>query len=240
MRAGSPWNATRSGASSSQRWRARSSGKSSRSAASIDGDVVRVARQHRPPERPDAAAEERPDIGRDEARVCERLLYAGLYGPPLGGCCHNRKHSCRLGRTRAAPRRARAIDSPRPAQVLVRIGRAQRSRLLDVEPDRDVAVQRVVRRGLVGDEVEVLAAPGELRHDLGRVPEQPDRQRAPLCRPPRARARARRRATRSPRRGSASRAAARSARGRPRRRGSPRRPASPRAAARRPSRRARR
>ena len=33
------------------------------------GDVGRVARQRRPPERPDAAAEERPDIGRDEARV---------------------------------------------------------------------------------------------------------------------------------------------------------------------------
>ena len=32
-------------------------------------DVGRVARERRPPERPDAAAEERPDIGRDEARV---------------------------------------------------------------------------------------------------------------------------------------------------------------------------
>ena len=34
-----------------------------------DGDVGRVAGQRRPPERTDAAAEERPDIGRDEARV---------------------------------------------------------------------------------------------------------------------------------------------------------------------------
>ena len=32
-------------------------------------DVGGVAGEHRPPERADAAAEERPDIGRDEARV---------------------------------------------------------------------------------------------------------------------------------------------------------------------------
>ena len=42
------------------------------------GDVRRIARQRGPPERPDAAAEERPDIGRDEARVCERILDARL------------------------------------------------------------------------------------------------------------------------------------------------------------------
>ena len=33
------------------------------------GDVGRVAREGGPPEGTDAAAEERPDIGRDEARV---------------------------------------------------------------------------------------------------------------------------------------------------------------------------
>jgi hypothetical protein len=32
-------------------------------------DVTLVAREGGPPERPDAATEERPDIGRDEARV---------------------------------------------------------------------------------------------------------------------------------------------------------------------------
>ena len=42
------------------------------------GDVARVARQGGPPKRPDAAAEQRPDIGRDEARVCECFLYPGL------------------------------------------------------------------------------------------------------------------------------------------------------------------
>src|SRR5205814_3452536 len=42
----------------------------------VDGrDVVRLTRQRGPAERPDALAEKRPNIGRDEARVCERLLY---------------------------------------------------------------------------------------------------------------------------------------------------------------------
>ena len=83
----------------------------------------------------------------------------------------------------------------RAPQVLVRIARAQRRRLLERQPGRDVARQRVVRRGLVGDEVEVLTARGELGHDLGRVPEQADRQRPPLAPRPRAPARARRRAS---------------------------------------------
>src|SRR5690349_7535744 len=34
-------------------------------------DVRRVTRQHRPAERPDPSTEERSNIGRDEARVCE-------------------------------------------------------------------------------------------------------------------------------------------------------------------------
>src|SRR5919106_5938068 len=45
-------------------------------------DVLRITRQRRPAEGPDATAEERPDIGRDESRVCERLVYACLLGLP--------------------------------------------------------------------------------------------------------------------------------------------------------------
>src|SRR5438132_7176710 len=40
----------------------------------------------------------------------------------------------------------------------------------------------VVSRGLVLDQVEGLPPPGQLRNDLGRVPEQPDGQRTPLGR----------------------------------------------------------
>ena len=44
------------------------------------GDVRLITGEGRPPERSDALAEQRPDIGRDEARVCERLLYAARIG----------------------------------------------------------------------------------------------------------------------------------------------------------------
>ena len=62
----------------------------------------------------------------------------------------------------------------RPPQVLVRIGHAQRSRLGERHPVRHVPGQRIVRRGLVGDEIEVLPTPRELGNDVGRVAEQPD------------------------------------------------------------------
>ena len=69
MRAGSPWNAIRSGASSSQRCRSSSSGKSDAQLGVDHRDVGRIPGQRRPAKRPDPATEERPDIGRDEARV---------------------------------------------------------------------------------------------------------------------------------------------------------------------------
>ena len=68
-----------------------------------------------------------------------------LHGPPLEGCCHNRKHTRRVGRTRASPRRGarstpgraggtrpdrtRAARPPRPPTVP-----AARSRSADRAP----------------------------------------------------------------------------------------------------------
>src|SRR5215831_14858411 len=45
-------------------------------------NVVRVAREGCPSERTDPATEKRPDIGRDEARVCKGLVYARLIRLP--------------------------------------------------------------------------------------------------------------------------------------------------------------
>ena len=45
-------------------------------------DVAGIAGEGGPPERPDAPAEERPDVGRDEARVCERIVYACFRASP--------------------------------------------------------------------------------------------------------------------------------------------------------------
>jgi hypothetical protein len=69
----------------------------------------------------------------------------------------------------------------RPREVLLRVGGAQRSGLLDREPLRDVAGQRIVCCGLVGDEVEVLSTACELWHEVRRIAEQADRECAPLA-----------------------------------------------------------
>ena len=68
------------------------------------------------------------------------------------------------------------LDVPRDGltgapEVLLGIARAQLRSGFDREPGRDVALERVVRRRLVGDEIEVLAASGQLGHDLRRVAE---------------------------------------------------------------------
>ena len=62
---------------------------------------------------------------------------------------------------------------PSTAEVLVRIAGSKLSGRLDGQPGRDVARQRIMRGGLVGDEVEVLASADELGDDLGRVPSRP-------------------------------------------------------------------
>ena len=66
----------------------------------------------------------------------------------------------------------------RAPQILLRVGGAKRRGLADVQTLRHIPRQRIVRGGLVGDQVEVLAAAGQLRHDLGSVSQQSDRQSA--------------------------------------------------------------
>ena len=77
-------------------------------------DVGRVTGERGPAERPDPATEERPDIARDEARVCEGFGQDRRHRPPLDGCCHNGKRHP-PGRTRAWQRR-----TPRSTPVTAR------------------------------------------------------------------------------------------------------------------------
>ena len=60
------------------------------------------------------------------------------------------------------------------------VGRPQCLGLLERQPGRDVAVQRIVGARLVGHHVDLDAAPRQLRQHLGGVAEQADRQRAAL------------------------------------------------------------
>jgi hypothetical protein len=66
------------------------------------------------------------------------------------------------------------------ADVTIRVARAQRVGLLEGHLGGDVPGERVVRRRLIGDEVEVLTASRQLGEDGRCVPEQADRQRAAL------------------------------------------------------------
>ena len=75
------------------------------------------------------------------------------------------------------------------SQVVVGVARAQRIGLLDGQPGGHVAVERVVRGGLVGDDVDVDIAADQLGQDLGGVAQQADRQRPPLAAAPQPRQR---------------------------------------------------
>ena len=70
----------------------------------------------------------------------------------------------------------------RAAYVLLGIGRTQRRRLVDRQPGGHVPDQRIVRRRLIRDEIEVLAATRKLRYHVRGVSEQRDRQRATFLR----------------------------------------------------------
>ena len=65
----------------------------------------------------------------------------------------------------------------RQLQVLVRIGRAQRGRFLETESLRHVTVERIVCSRLIRDEIELLTALGELRHDVRGIGDDADGER---------------------------------------------------------------
>src|SRR5919109_3924312 len=92
----------------------------------------------RPPKRPDPTTEERPDIRRDEARICERILQARLIGLPtkIVAIIENIVAGSDVLEQRLDMTRDRLARAP---QVLVRILLPQRGRVLHGEPGRDVA-----------------------------------------------------------------------------------------------------
>ena len=137
------------------------------------GDVGRVARQRGPAERAAALAEQRADVGGDEAGVLERALVAAELGlgaqrvavvEDLGALVLEADHRLDV----AGHRLAGALD---------RAGlRALVGPVLERDAARHVG-QRVVGGGLVGHDVDRRAAAQQLREDVGAVAEQADRQR---------------------------------------------------------------
>src|SRR5881296_2956217 len=139
-------------------------------------DVVRVPGHRDPAERPAAFREQRTDEERDESLKGERIVDAGflrLAADIVPVVEHDApgpeevEHRPDVD----SDRLARATD------VLFRILRTQRVRLLDGKPSRDVSSERVVRARLVRDDVRPDLALHEFGMDLRTIPDQADRQR---------------------------------------------------------------
>ena len=74
-------------------------------------DVLRIARQRRPAERPDAAAEQRADIGRHEAGEVEGVVHALVLAPSGGCCCRSRASARPAAGKSSIARTCSAIDA---------------------------------------------------------------------------------------------------------------------------------
>ena len=139
--------------------------------------VVRVTREHHPPERSLAFAEQRADVLGHESRNLECVGDAGVTG--LGtdvvavvegdrSATLEREHRLHMGHdTRHGP-----------LYILRGRPRSQRGSLFDGEPERDVPVEGVVCRRLVGEHVRNEPSPCQLGQHVGAVANQADGQRA--------------------------------------------------------------
>ncbi len=136
-------------------------------------DVLRIARQRAPAERTDALAEQRTDIGRHEAGEGEGILEALVQGDladvvaviegrnaPVPEGDHGFHMFAHGGARRLFDRLRIALALGAPF--------AQRPAL------GQIAVDRIVGRGLVGDDVGMNAARGQFREDVGGIAEQAD------------------------------------------------------------------
>ncbi len=175
MRAGRPWKWTRSPASRIQRASDSFSGKRSRIARSVRVDVGGVAGQGRPAERAPALAEQRPDVGGHEAGEGERPLVAGESGLAADGVAVVEDLGARV---LEADHR---LDVPGhglagPLGELGRLLGGVVGHVGEVDADRQVG-QRVVRGGLVGDDVDGRLHGEQLRDQFGGVAEHADGQR---------------------------------------------------------------
>ena len=147
-------------------------------------NILRIAGQRNPAKRSPAFAKHRPNIGRHEAGEVERIFHAGIERDLAdivaivdGRYPHRMEiehglhvHCARLRRLLRQLRMLR--------RILLR-----RFPLRDAPAERQVAVDQVVRRSLVGHQVRFHAAGArarnQLRQDFGRVAEQADRHRLP-------------------------------------------------------------
>ena len=144
------------------------------------GDVFGVAGERRPAERAPADAEQRPHVGRNETGKVERVLHAGVFRllADVVAVVHARNAE-RL----EAEHRAHVVGDGFAGRErnLFGIAPAQVPPAFERPVLRQVAVCRIMRRGLVGDEgwVEArrLRELKQLRHEFRRIAKQSDGHR---------------------------------------------------------------
>ena len=176
MRAGRPWNATRSPARRIQRWSGSSSGKSSPIARSIAAMSAGLPGERGPPEGPLPLAEQRADVRRHETRDLERVVDARVQRLAAQVVAVVERH-----RALAAELEHRAAVNGhrvhRPPHVLVGVVRPELGRFRETQARGHVTGQGVVRARLIGKHVGNRVAAHDLGEDLGAVPGEADRYR---------------------------------------------------------------
>ena len=142
-------------------------------------DVLRLSGQRDPAERPDAAAEQGPDVGRHEAGKVEGVLDAHLEGhlAQVVAVIEGR-HALGLKLEHGAHVDRHGLLGGLNDRVGIAFLRALPA--VERPAGRQVAVERVVRGGLIGDQVGLDPARDQLGQDLGGVAEQADRNRFAL------------------------------------------------------------
>jgi hypothetical protein len=149
-----------------------------------DADVLRIAGERRPSERPLALAEQRPDVLGHEARDVERVGHAGLTrlrADVVAVVEGNRAPV--LEHQHGAHVRGHRRHGSR--DVVLGIAIAQPVRFVERHAVRDVAVQRIVCRRLVGQDVRRDAAGDQRRQHVRRIRAQGDRPRHAVAGPAR-------------------------------------------------------
>src|SRR5262245_51530383 len=142
-------------------------------------DVLGITRECCPPERPDAAAKERANVGRDKARKVESVSYP--FVP-----CHLADVVAIVKRRYATPvkfkHRTHVFGHGMLGGSLYTSGiEASAFFPLSKRPALgQIAVDRIMSGGLVRHNIGADAAAHELRKDLCRIANQPNRQRFSL------------------------------------------------------------
>ncbi len=139
-------------------------------------DVLRVAGEGNPAERPDPSTEERADVGRHESGEVEGALHPRVKSDLADIVAIVKDRDAHVVELQ---HRAHVNGDRRPGRLdhTLWVGLAQRRGLFQRPANGQVSVQRVVRRGLVGDRIRPHPAPDQLRQDLRGIAQEAHRAR---------------------------------------------------------------